>query len=78
MPIINGKLRLKQNQLLFIHQLSQEIRLESGVRMSFDSPEKLCDIISYATQSKSPEIRRKLQKSIDSFSPDFKNIFLSN
>jgi|JYMV01.1.fsa_nt_gi hypothetical protein len=75
MPIINGKVRLKQNQLLFVHQLSQAIRKEKGERMGFDTPEKLYDLISYASQSDSLDIKEKLHKVIDSFSPELRNLF---
>lgn len=75
MPIINGKIRLKQNQLLFVHQLSQAIRKEKGERMGFDTPEKLYDLISYASQSDSLDIKEKLHKVIDSFSPELRNLF---
>ena len=76
MPIINGKIRLKQNQLLFVHQLSQAIRKEKGERMGFDTPEKLFDLISFAAQSDSVDIKEKLHKVIDSFSPELRNIFI--
>jgi len=77
MPIINGKVRLKQNQLLFVHQLSQAIRKEKGERMGFDTPEKLFDLISFAAQSDSVDIKEKLHKVIDSFSPELRNIFIN-
>ncbi len=77
MPIINGKIRLKQNQLLFVHQLSQAIRKEKGERMGFDTPEKLFDLISFAAQSDSVDIKEKLHKVIDSFSPELRNIFIN-
>ncbi len=75
MPIINGKIRFRQNQLFFIHQLSQTIRKEKGERMGFDTPEKLYELISYASQSDSTNIREKLHKVIDSFSPELKDLF---
>lgn len=77
MSIINGKVRLKQNQLLFVHQLSQAIRKEKGERMGFDTPEKLFDLISFAAQSDSVDIKEKLHKVIDSFSPELRNIFIN-
>lgn len=75
MSVRKGKIHLKQNQLLFVHQLSQAIRKEKGERMGFDTPEKMYDLISFASQSESIEVKEKLHKVIDSFSPQLKNVF---